>query len=40
MENKIIIIPNIECMETEQYNELINLLDNCPVEYQEYSQFK
>ena len=30
---KQIIIPNIECMKTEQYDILIDLLDSVPVEY-------
>ena len=36
MENKKIVIPNIECLTDEQYKELIEFLDSCPIEYQEW----
>jgi len=34
MEEKNLIIPNIECMTQEQFIELTNFLDSCPVEYE------
>jgi hypothetical protein len=34
MEEKNLIIPNIECMTEEQFRELTKFLDSCPVEYE------
>ena len=34
MNSTNIIIPDVECMSTEQYNTLIDFLDNCPIGYE------
>ncbi len=34
MNSKQIVIPDIECMTDEQYTELIDFLDSCPIGYQ------
>jgi len=34
MNDKKIIIPNVECMNKENLKELIDFLENCPLDYE------